>query len=59
VGWPVKAFAVLMCAFHPFMGMYSVYLTKDVVFAEIMVLLCLTIYDVVKGDGEAFGRPLE
>ena len=59
VVWPVKAFAVLMCAFHPFMGMYSVYLTKDVVFAEIMVLLCLTIYDVVKGDGEAFGRPLE
>lgn len=59
VVWPVKAFSVLMCAFHPFMGMYSVYLTKDVVFAEIMVLLCLTIYDVVKGDGEAFGRPLE
>lgn len=59
VVWPVKTFAVLMCAFHPFMGMYSVYLTKDVVFAEIMVLLCLTIYDVVKGDGEAFGRPLE
>ncbi len=59
VVWPVKAFAVLMCAFHPFMGMYSIYLTKDVVFAEIMVLLCLTIYDVVKGNGEAFGRPLE
>ena len=56
---PVKAFAVLMCAFHPFMGMYSIYLTKDVVFAEIMVLLCLKIYDVVKGDGEAFGRPSE
>ena len=59
VVWPVKAFAVLMCAFHPFMGMYSIYLTKDVVFAEIMVLLCLKIYDVVKGDGEAFGRPSE
>lgn len=58
VVWPVKAFAVLICAFHPFMGMYSVYLTKDVIFAEIMVLLCLTIYDVVKGDGEAFSRPL-
>lgn len=59
VVWPVKAFAVLMCAFHPFMGMYSIYLTKDVVFAEIMVLLCLKIYDVVKGDGEAFRRPSE
>ena len=59
VVWPLKAFAVLFCAFHPFMGMYSVYLTKDVIFAEIMVLLCLTIYDVVKGDGKAFGRPLE
>lgn len=56
VVWPVKVFAVLMCAFHPFMGMYSVYLTKDVVFAEIMVLLCLQIYDVIKSDGEVLGR---
>lgn len=59
VVWPVKVLTVLMCAFHPFMGMYSIYLTKDVIFAEIMVLLCLKIYDVVKGNGEAFGRPLE
>ncbi len=58
VVWPVKVFAVLMCAFHPFIGMYSIYLTKDVVFAEIMVLLCLTIYDVVKGGGEAFANSL-
>ncbi len=58
VVWPVKVFAVLMCAFHPFVGMYSIYLTKDVVFAEIMVLLCLTIYDVVKGGGEAFASPV-
>ncbi len=59
VVWPVKAFAVLMCAFHPFMGMYSIYLTKDVVFAEIMVLLCLKLYDVIKADGETLRRPTE
>lgn len=56
---PVKAFAVLLCAFHPFLGMYSVYLTKDVVFAEIMVLLCMSIYDLVKGNGEILGHPAE
>lgn len=59
VVWPVKAFAILMCAFHPFMGMYSIYLTKDVVFAEIVVLLCLKLYDVVKEDGKALARPFE
>ena len=56
---PVKVFAVLMCAFHPFMGMYSVYLTKDVLFAEIMVLLCLKLYDVIKADGEVLGSTSE
>ena len=59
VVWPVKVFAVLMCAFHPFMGMYSIYLTKDVIFAEIMVLLCLKLYDVIKAGGEALRRPAE
>ena len=59
VVWPAKAFAVLMCAFHPFLGMYSVYLTKDVVFAEIVVLLCLALYDVVKTEGRLFGCPAE
>ena len=59
VVWPVKVFAVLMCAFHPFMGMYSVYLTKDVVFAEIMVLLCLKIYDLIKSEGIVLGKPAE
>ena len=54
--WPVKAFAVCMSALHPFMGMYSVYLTKDVIFAEIMILLCLKIYDLVEAKGEMFGR---
>ena len=59
VVWPVKVFAILMCAFHPFMGMYSVYLTKDVVFAEVMVLLCLQLYDLVKTKGEKLSSPKE
>jgi len=59
VVWPVKVFAVLMCAFHPFMGMYSIYLSKDVIFSEIMLLLCLKIYDLIKEDGKPLGVPLE
>lgn len=59
VVWPVKVFAVLICAFHPFIAMYSMYLTKDVVFAEIMVLLCLKLYDLVKTKGEALSNPKE
>lgn len=59
VVWPLKAFAILMCAFHPFMGMYSIYLSKDVIFSEIMMLLCLKIYDLIKLDGEPLERPAE
>lgn len=59
VVWPVKVFAALMCAFHPFVGMYSVYLTKDVIFAEILVLLCVKLYDLVKADGALLRNPLE
>ena len=55
----IKAFAVLMFALHPFIGMYSVYLTKDVLFSEIMVLLCIKLYDVIKSDGDAFGNTKE
>lgn len=55
--WVVKTFAVLFCAFHPFMGMYSIYLSKDVLFAEIMVLLCFKIYDLLRGDGELLHSP--
>lgn len=55
----IKAFSVLMFALHPFFGMYSVYLTKDVLFSEIMVLLCLKLYDAIKSDGEAFGNTKE
>jgi len=56
VSWVIKAFAVLMFALHPFIGMYSVYLTKDVLFSEIMVLLCIKIYDVIRSGGEQFGN---
>ncbi len=54
-----KVFAVGMFAFHPFMGMYSIYLTKDVIFAEIMVILCLKIYDVISVKGETLAKPSE
>lgn len=54
-----KLFAAAMFAFHPFMGMYSIYLTKDVIFAEIMVILCLKIYDVVSRKGENFSKVSE
>lgn len=54
-----KIFAAAMFALHPFMGMYSIYLTKDVIFAEIMVILCLKIYDVVNGKGETLAKPSE
>lgn len=57
--WPCKAFAVLMFALHPFVGMYSVYVTKDVYFSEIMIFLCLKIYDVIKNKGEDFACPKE
>lgn len=55
----VKIFTVLMFAFHPFIGMYSIYLTKDVFFAEIMVLLCLKLYDIIKEEGALLGKPSE
>ena len=59
VTWVCKVFAILMFALHPFVGMYSVYLSKDVLFSEIMVLLILKMYDVVKNQGEEFGQPKE
>jgi len=57
--WPCKAFAVLMFALHPFVGMYSIYITKDVYFSQIMIFLCLKIYDVIKNNGEEFGKTKE
>ena len=59
VTWVCKVFAILMFALHPFVGMYSIYLSKDVLFSEIMVLLILKMYDVVKNQGEEFGQPKE
>jgi len=57
--WPVKAFAVLMFALHPFVGMYSVYVTKDVFFSEIMIFLCVSIYVVIRSEGEMLGDTKE
>lgn len=59
VTWVCKVFAILMFALHPFVGMYSIYLSKDVLFSEIMVFLILKMYDVVKNQGEEFRRPKE
>ena len=59
VVWPCKAFAVLMFALHPFVGMYSIYVTKDVYFSEIMIFLCLKIYDVIRNKGEDLKSPKE
>lgn len=54
-----KIFAVCLFAFHPFIGMYSVYLSKDVLFSVIIVLLCMKIYDVISRRGEPLKKPLE
>lgn len=54
-----KIFAVGMFALHPFVGMYSIYLSKDVLFSVIMVLLCMKLYDVISGKGELLAKPVE
>lgn len=54
-----KLFAIAFFALHPFMGMYSIYLTKDVLFSLIMLLLSMKLYDVIAGRGEDFAKPVE
>ena len=54
-----KVFAVGMFALHPFVGMYSIYLSKDVLFSVIMVLLSIKLYDVITGKGELLAKPAE
>lgn len=54
-----KFFTVMMFAFHPFIGMYSVYLTKDVYFSIIMLFLLMKLYDIVKAEGELLADPKE
>lgn len=49
----LKLFSVLVFAFHPIVAMYSIYLTKDVLFSECMILLCFCLYDLVKSKGQA------
>ena len=43
---------LLFYAFHPIIAMYSIYLTKDVLFSCVTVLFVLKIYDLVKSKGE-------
>ena len=54
-----KVFCVLFFAFHPFVGMYSVYLTKDVYFSIIMLFLLMKLYDMIKSKGELFADKKE
>lgn len=59
IPWIIKLVTALFFAFHPFMGMYSIHLTKDVLFAEIIILLCLKIYDITASGGETLKQPKE
>lgn len=52
----IKGLSVLFFALHPIMAMYSIYLTKDVLFGGILVLLILKLYDVVESQGELLGK---
>lgn len=54
-----KILAVGMFALHPFVGMYSIYLSKDVLFSVVMILLCMKIYDVLMEKGEPLSKPSE
>lgn len=54
-----KLFAVGMFALHPFVGMYSIYLSKDVLFSVIMVLLSMKLYDVISEKGELLAKKAE
>lgn len=54
-----KIFAVGMFALHPFIGMYSIYLSKDVLFSVIMVLLSMKLYDMIAEKGELLAKPAE
>jgi len=54
-----KIFSVGMFALHPFVGMYSIYLSKDVLFSVIMILLSMKLYDVSAGNGELLEKSAE
>ena len=47
----VKILSMLFFAFHPIMAMYSIYLTKDVLFGCIMTILIMKLYDLVESKG--------
>ena len=47
----IKILSMLFFAFHPIMAMYSIYLTKDVLFGCIMAVLIMKLYDLVESKG--------
>ncbi len=46
-------------AFHPIIAMYSIYLTKDVLFSCATVLFVLKLYDVIQSDGVLLSKKRE
>lgn len=48
--WVILSF--LFLAFHPIVAMYSIYLTKDVLFSCAVLLLVLKIYEIVETNGQ-------
>ncbi len=50
----LRIIAILFFAFHPFVPMYSMYLTKDVLFSVVLLLLSLKLMDMVMSDGTKF-----
>lgn len=47
VSLPVLIIALAFCSLHPIMAMYSIYLTKDILFSCMVVLLVLYIADYI------------
>lgn len=54
-GMPVKLVFVsfLFFALHPFSAMYSMYLSKDVLFSCALLLLTMELYDLIETKGES------
>jgi hypothetical protein len=53
----VKLFTAAFFALHPIIAMYSIYLTKDVIFGEILVILIMKLYDLAESRGELLKSP--
>lgn len=52
----IRVMALMFFALHPFMAMYSIYITKDVLFSCAFVLLVLLLYDIAGPNGNELVR---